>query len=96
MDHRTSAFQEHRPKLYGIAYRMLGTKADAEDTLQDAYLRWHQADVERVRSAEAWLTTTVSHLCIDRLRAQRAKRETYVGPWLPEPLIGDEPPARRT
>jgi len=92
MDHRTSAFQEHRPKLYGIAYRMLGTKADAEDTLQDAYLRWHQADVERVRSAEAWLTTTVSHLCIDRLRAQRAKRETYVGPWLPEPLIGDEPP----
>ena len=55
MDTRASAFQEHRPKLYGIAYRMLGTKADAEDTLQDAYVRWHQADVDRVRSAEAWL-----------------------------------------
>ncbi len=92
MDYRASAFQEHRPKLYGIAYRMLGTKADAEDTLQDAYVRWHQADVERVRSPEAWLTTTVAHLCIDRLRAARSKRETYVGPWLPEPLIGDEPP----
>ena len=92
MDYRTSAFQEHRPKLYGIAYRMLGIKADAEDALQDAFLRWYQADVERVRSPEAWLTTTVAHLCIDRLRAQRAKREEYIGPWLPEPLIGDEPP----
>jgi RNA polymerase sigma-70 factor, ECF subfamily len=92
MDYRASTFQEHRPKLYGIAYRMLGTKADTEDTLQDAYIRWHQADVERVRSPEAWLTTTVAHLCIDRLRAERSKRETYVGPWLPEPLIGEETP----
>ncbi len=65
MDYRTSAFQEHRPKLYGIAYRMLGIKADAEDALQDAFLRWYEADVERVRSPEAWLTTTVAHLCID-------------------------------
>jgi RNA polymerase sigma-70 factor, ECF subfamily len=92
MDSRASTFQEHRSKLYGIAYRMLGTRADAEDTLQDAYLRWHQTDVQRVRSPEAWLTTTVAHLCIDRLRSERAKRETYVGPWLPEPLIGDGAP----
>lgn len=90
MDDRTSTFQEHRPKLYGIAYRMLGTKADAEDTLQDAYLRWYQADTERVRSPEAWLTTTVAHLCIDRLRSERTKRELYIGPWLPEPLVGNE------
>jgi len=91
MDYRTSAFQEHRPKLYGIAYRMLRMKADAEDALQDAFLRWYETDVERVRNPEAWLTTTVAHVCIDRLRAQRAKREEYIGPWLPEPLIGNEP-----
>lgn len=90
MDNRAETFQQHRPKLYGIAYRMLGSKADAEDMLQDAYMRWHQADAERVQIPEAWLTTTVTRLCIDRLRSARVEREAYVGPWLPEPLVGSE------
>jgi RNA polymerase sigma-70 factor (ECF subfamily) len=84
---RAAVFAQHRPRLYGIAYRMLGSRADAEDMLQEAYLRWHQADAERVRTPEAWLVTAVTHLCIDRLRAVRAEREAYVGPWLPEPLV---------
>ncbi len=92
MDSTPTTFQQHRPRLYGIAYRMLGSKADSEDVLQDAYLRWHETDNTRVRSPEAWLTTTVAHLCIDKLRAARAKRETYIGPWLPEPLIGETLP----
>jgi RNA polymerase sigma-70 factor (ECF subfamily) len=72
-----------RPKLLAVAYRMLGTAADAEDAVQDAYLRYHQhaADVE---SPEGWLVKTTTRLCLDRLRA--AKREEYVGPWLPEPV----------
>jgi RNA polymerase sigma-70 factor (ECF subfamily) len=69
---------------------MLGSRADAEDMLQEAYLRWHQADAERVHTPEAWLVTTVTRLCIDRLRAVRAERDAYVGPWLPEPLV-EEP-----
>jgi RNA polymerase sigma-70 factor (ECF subfamily) len=68
---------------------MLGSRADAEDILQDAYLRWHRASVEEIRSAEAWLVTTTTRLCIDRLRSARAEREVYVGPWLPEPLVGE-------
>lgn len=72
--------------MYGIAYRMLGSKADAEDVVQDAWLRWHEQAPEQIRSAEAWLTTTVTRLAIDRLRTLKARKETYVGPWLPEPL----------
>jgi RNA polymerase sigma-70 factor (ECF subfamily) len=86
-------FERHRPRLFGIAYRMLGSRTDAEDVLQDAYLRWHRGASDEVRSAEAWLVTTVTRLCIDRLRAARTQREQYVGPWLPEPLIGDTAPA---
>ena len=89
LDERASTFQQYKPKLYGIAYRMLSSAADADDILQDAYLRWHQAESGRVRVPEAWLTTVVTRLCIDKLRACRADREAYVGPWLPEPLIGD-------
>lgn len=93
---RTLVFRKHRSRLYGIAYRMLGSKADVEDMLQEAYLRWHQADVERVHTPEAWLVTTVTRLCIDRLRAARTEREAYVGPWLPEPFMGEAyPPADR-
>ncbi|HSD53643.1 MAG TPA: RNA polymerase sigma-70 factor [Burkholderiales bacterium] len=96
MDSRAATFQQQRPKLYGIAYRMLGSRADAEDMIQEAYLRWHQADTERVQVPEAWLTTTITRLCIDRLRAARTEREAYVGPWLPEPLVGQEfPPPDR-
>src|SRR5581483_10201319 len=71
------------------AYRMLGTRADAEDIVQDAYIRWHRASTDEIRSAEAWLVTTTTRLCIDRLRAAQAERAAYIGPWLPEPLIGE-------
>jgi RNA polymerase sigma-70 factor, ECF subfamily len=95
MNDRVAVFNEHRPRLYGIAYRMLGTRADAEDMVQEAYLRWHRADVERLQAPEAWLVTATTRLCIDRLRAARSEREAYVGPWLPEPLTGSgtAPPA---
>lgn len=85
-------FERHRPRLFGIAYRMLSSRTDAEDVLQDAYIRWHRGASEDVRSPEAWLVTTVTRLCIDRLRAARTEREHYVGPWLPEPLIGETAP----
>ncbi|HXF77886.1 MAG TPA: RNA polymerase sigma-70 factor [Usitatibacter sp.] len=90
MDNPAETFQKHRRKLYGIAYRMLGSRSDAEDMVQEAYLRWHRTDAARVEAPEAWLTTTTTRLCIDRLRAARAEREAYKGPWLPEPLVGDE------
>ena len=90
---RSQEFERHRPRLFGIAYRMLSSRADAEDVLQDAYLRWHRGAVDELRSPEAWLVTTVTRLCIDRLRAMRAERERYVGPWLPQPLIGEAAPA---
>lgn len=90
---RLSEFERHRPRLFGVAYRMLGSRADAEDVLQDAYLRWHRGAADELRSPEAWLVTIVTRLCIDRLRAVRVEREQYVGPWLPEPLIGDAAPA---
>ncbi len=76
-----------RPRLFAIAYRMLGSRADAEDVLQDAWLRWHAADRQALQSSEAWLVTVVTRLAIDRLRAAKAEREAYVGWWLPEPLV---------
>lgn len=87
---RTSAFQRVRPRLLGIAYRMLGSRADAEDAVQDAYLRWFRTDTERVDTPEAWLTTTITRLCIDRLRSARVERDAYSGPWLPEPFAGGD------
>lgn len=81
------AFTALRPRLFAIAYRMLGTRADAEDILQDAWLRWYGTDKSAVQSNEAWLVTIVTRLAIDRLRAARAERESYVGWWLPEPLV---------
>lgn len=80
-------FTALRPRLFAIAYRMLGTRADAEDVLQDAWLRWHRTDTAELQSAEAWLVTVVTRLSIDRLRAAKAEREAYVGWWLPEPLV---------
>ncbi|MEJ8796904.1 RNA polymerase sigma-70 factor [Trinickia caryophylli] len=82
-----TAFGAVRPRLFAIAYRMLGTRADADDVLQDAWLRWHQTDRAVVQSAEAWLVTIVTRLAIDRLRAAKTEREHYVGWWLPEPLV---------
>ena len=83
----SDAFAALRPRLFSIAYRMLGTRADAEDVLQDAWLRWHRADHAALQSEEAWLVTVVTRLAIDRLRAAKAEREAYVGWWLPEPLV---------
>jgi RNA polymerase sigma-70 factor, ECF subfamily len=87
----SAAFDAVRPRLFGLAYRMLGSRADAEDVVQEAYIRWHQADETSVRNPEAWLVTTATRLAIDRLRALKVEREAYVGPWLPEPLIGSPP-----
>lgn len=80
-------FEQYRGYLFSIAYRLLGTVSDAEDVVQDAFLGWHRAPASEVRSARAYLATTVVRLCMDQLRSARARREVYVGPWLPEPLI---------
>ena len=90
-DDRSAHFQEHRPLLFSIAYRMLGSAADAEDIVQDAFLRWQHADMAAVQSQRKYLTTTVARLSMDHLRSARVRRETYVGPWLPEPLVGVSP-----
>jgi len=82
-------FTALRPRLFGIAYRMLGSRADAEDVLQEAWLRWHRTDVGQLASAEAWLVIVVTRLAIDRLREAKKERESYVGHWLPEPLVAD-------
>lgn len=82
-------FDTLRPRLFGIAYRMLGVRADAEDVLQDAWLRWSAADHAELQSAEAWLVTVVTRLAIDRLRAAKTEREAYVGWWLPEPMVSE-------
>src|SRR5947199_1911089 len=84
---KTSIFEQHRGLLFSIAYRMLGSVADAEDTLQDAFIRWRQASDVDVRSPRAFLVTIVSRLCINHLQSARVQREAYVGEWLPEPLV---------
>jgi RNA polymerase sigma-70 factor (ECF subfamily) len=76
-----------RGRLFGIAYRMVGSRAEAEDIVQDAYLRWHQAQRGHIENPEAWLVTTTSRLAIDRLRRLKTEREAYVGAWLPEPIV---------
>lgn len=80
-------FTARRPRLQRIAYRMLGSVAEAEDVVQDAWLRWHGAEREAVREPEAFLVRTVTRLCLDVLKSSRIKREQYIGPWLPEPFI---------
>ncbi len=82
-------FEQHRGYLTGLAYRMLGSVAEAEDVVQDGYLRWHDTDRASVDNARAWLSTVVTRLALDRLKSARRRRETYVGPWLPEPLVED-------
>ena len=85
-----AAFDQHRRLLFTVAYQMLGSVADAEDVVQDAWLRWSTVDRVGLRSAEAWLVTVVTRLAIDRLRSSKSAREAYVGQWLPEPLVGEE------
>lgn len=94
-DETADAFHhEHRAHVFAVAYRMLGSVTEAEDVVQDTWLRWSAVDRDTVRTPSAWLTTVATRLCLDRLRSARARREAYVGPWLPEPLVtGDDDPA---
>ncbi|WP_349740942.1 RNA polymerase sigma factor SigJ [Roseateles cavernae] len=94
MDDATRFFDRLRPRLQGIAYRMLGSVADAEELVQDVWLRWHEADTTGLANAEAWLVTVTTRLAIDRLRSAKAQRAHYVGFWLPEPRLDldDLPP----
>lgn len=89
-----TTFQLLRGRLFGLAYRMLGSRADAEDAVQDAYLRWHQCSGERIDSAEAWLVATTSRLAIDRLRRLRTERTHSVGQSLPDPPLSPSPDYR--
>jgi RNA polymerase sigma-70 factor (TIGR02957 family) len=91
MDDATLTFDSHRRRLQGIAYRMLGSVAEAEEVVQDAWLRWHEADKAGFDSAEAWLVTVVTRLSIDRLRAAKVQREHYIGAWMPEPTLTESP-----
>lgn len=87
MDDRLATFQELRPLLFSIAYRMLGSASEAEDILQDTYLRFLPAPLSDIESPRAYLCTIVTRLCLNQLTSARAQRETYVGPWLPEPIL---------
>lgn len=91
-------FEEHRNYLFAIAYRMLGSVGDAEDMVQEAYLRFRQVDKAQVKSPKSYLSTIITRLCLDHLKSARVQREQYIGPWLPEPLLitSDNEPARTT
>jgi RNA polymerase sigma-70 factor, ECF subfamily len=85
-----AGFEPLRPKLMRVAYRMLGSVADAEDAVQEAFIRWMRADRSEVREPEAYLRRSVTRLCLDQLKSARHKRETYIGPWLPDPVVEEE------
>jgi RNA polymerase sigma-70 factor (ECF subfamily) len=82
-----ASFEPYRRRLVGLAYRMLGSMADAEDAVQETYLRWHEADRDHVSNPRAFLMTTTTRICLDMLKSARARHEEYVGPWLPEPVV---------
>jgi RNA polymerase sigma-70 factor, ECF subfamily len=85
----SEAFETHRGALTGLAYRMLGSRAEPEDVVQDAYLRWHAADHAAIREPRNYLGTVVTRLCLDRMKSAQARREVYVGQWLPEPVVDE-------
>ena len=87
MSNPAATFEPYRRRLLGLAYRMLGSMADAEDAVQETYLRWHGADRDNVSNPRAFLMTTTTRICLDMLTSARARREEYVGPWLPEPVL---------
>lgn len=93
MDAALETFQAARGRLFGIAYRMLGSATEAEDLLQDAWVRWQGTDRDAVREPAAFLATTVTRLALTALESARARREVYVGPWLPEPMLTHDDPA---
>jgi RNA polymerase sigma factor (sigma-70 family) len=86
----TEEFEDHRTHLRAVAYRMLGSFAEADDAVQEAWLRLHRSDTEAVANLEAWLTTVIARVCLDMLRSRRTRRETYIGSWLPEPLVSTD------
>lgn len=88
-----ATFEEHRPRLTRLAYRMLGSLPDADDVVQDAYLRWSQDDRAGVRSPRAYLSAVVTRLCIDRRQSIEERKKSYIGPWLPDPVVEDRAPA---
>lgn len=88
-DDAAASFEPLRGRLIGLAYRMLGSRAEAEDIVQDAYLRWHATDRAAVREPRAFLSKAVTRLCLDYIKSARVQREDYVGPWLPEPVLDD-------
>jgi RNA polymerase sigma-70 factor (ECF subfamily) len=89
---QSDVFETHRAYLIGVGYRMVGSLADAEDMVQEAYLRWHAAkETVSVQNPRAYLTRIVVRLCLDRMKSAQSRRETYVGPWLPEPVVGNSP-----
>src|SRR5262245_680275 len=98
MSNPAASFEPYRRRLLGLAYRMLGSMADAEDAVQETYLRWHKADRNTVLDARAFLMTTTARICLDMLTSARARREEYVGPWLREPVVDTAAlaPDRRT
>ena len=85
-------FAAVQTRLFGLAYRMLGSRAEAEDVVQDVYIRWHQSDHDAIENPEAWLVAAATRRSIDRLRRLKTEREAYHGPWLPEPLMRNDPP----
>jgi len=89
--HDVDRFEASRPRLEAIAYRLLGSAGEAEDAVQETFLRWQAADVGRIEVPEAWLTKVLTNLCLNQLASARARRETYVGQWLPEPLLAGDP-----
>jgi RNA polymerase sigma-70 factor, ECF subfamily len=89
-DNAAGDFEPHRKHLRAMAYRMLGSRAEADDVVQDTWLRWHAADRASVEHPRAFLSRTVTHLCLDRLKSAQAQREVYVGAWLPEPLVDED------
>jgi len=89
LDRDVAAFETHRRALTSLAYRMLGSRAEAEDIIQDAYLRWHAVDRTVIDDPRRYLGTVVTRLCLDRMKSARVRRELYVGQWLPEPVVDE-------
>ncbi|WP_431968827.1 RNA polymerase sigma-70 factor [Actinacidiphila sp. bgisy160] len=89
--HDVERFEASRPRLEAVAYRLLGSASEAEDAVQETFLRWQATDVDRIEAPEAWLTKVLTNLCLNQLTSARARRETYVGQWLPEPLLAGDP-----
>lgn len=92
MTTHAETFETHRPRLFAIAYRMLGSAMEAEDVVQESYLRFMATPIAEIQSPKAFLTTVTTRLCLDQLKSARVQREQYFGPWLPEPLLTEEGP----